>query len=43
MTTVLGLLGLLVYVVCVIAAAAAITWLVVRFTPNRTKSDASTP
>ena len=41
MTTVLGLLGLLLYVVCVIAAAAGITWLVVRLTPNRTKTDAS--
>jgi hypothetical protein len=33
-TTVLGLLGILVFIVCVIAVAAGITWLVVRVTPS---------
>jgi hypothetical protein len=30
----LGLLGVLVFIPCVIALAAAITWLVVRLTPK---------
>jgi hypothetical protein len=30
----LGLLGIIVFIPCVIALAAAITWLVVRFTPK---------
>jgi hypothetical protein len=29
----LGLLGIVVFIVCVIALAAGVTWLVVRFTP----------
>jgi hypothetical protein len=33
--TVLGLIGLVVFVVCVIAFAAAMTWLVVKLTPKR--------
>jgi hypothetical protein len=32
--TALGLLGVLVFIPCVIALAAAITWLVVRLTPK---------
>jgi hypothetical protein len=32
---VLGLLGLVVFIVCVIALSAAVTWLVVRFTPAK--------
>jgi hypothetical protein len=32
---VLGLFLFLVYIVCVIAAAAGITWLVVRISPSR--------
>jgi hypothetical protein len=32
--TVLGLLGLAVFIVCIVALAAGITWLVVRLSPN---------
>jgi hypothetical protein len=32
--TALGLLGILVFIPCVIALAAAITWTVVRITPK---------
>jgi hypothetical protein len=32
--TVLGLLGLALFIVCVVALAAGITWLVVRLSPN---------
>jgi hypothetical protein len=35
MDVVLGLLGLLVFIVCVIALAAATTWLVVRISPSK--------
>ena len=35
MRTVLGLLGLVGFIVCVIALAAAVTWLVVKITPRR--------
>ena len=35
MDVVLGLLGLLVFIVCVILLAAAMTWLVVRISPAR--------
>jgi hypothetical protein len=31
----LGLLGVLVFIPCVIALAAGITWLVVRLTPTK--------
>jgi hypothetical protein len=31
--TVLGLLGLVVFIVCVVALAASVTWLVVRISP----------
>ena len=31
----LGLLGMLVFSACVIALAAAITWLVVKFSPAK--------
>jgi hypothetical protein len=34
---VLGLLGLALFIVCVIALAAGVTWLVVRFSPNPNK------
>jgi hypothetical protein len=34
-TTALGLLGLLVYIVCVILLAAATTWLVVKISPSK--------
>jgi hypothetical protein len=35
MLTVLGLLGILVFCVAVIALAAAVTWLVVKFSPSK--------
>ena len=35
METVLGLIGLVVFIVCVIALAAATTWLVVRISPAK--------
>ncbi len=34
MDTVLGLLGIVVWIVSVIAIAAAVTWVVVRVTPG---------
>jgi hypothetical protein len=34
MQTVLGLLGIVVWIVAVIGIAAAVTWLVVRVTPG---------
>ena len=34
MATVLGLLGLIVFIVCVIALAAAVTWVVVKISPS---------
>jgi hypothetical protein len=37
--TVLGLIGLAVFIVCVIALAAAITWLVVKIIPAREKTE----
>ena len=33
-TNVLGLLGIVVFIVCVIALAAAVTWAVVRISPK---------
>jgi hypothetical protein len=35
MADVLGLLGMLVFIACVIALAAAVTWVVVRFSPAK--------
>jgi hypothetical protein len=35
MDVVLGLLGLTVFIVCVILLAAAMTWLVVRISPAK--------
>jgi hypothetical protein len=35
MMTVLGLLGILVFCVCVIALAAGVTWLVVKVSPSK--------
>jgi hypothetical protein len=35
MRTVLGLLGIAVFIACVIGLAAAVTWVVVRFTPEK--------
>lgn len=33
MANVLGLIGIAVFIACVIALAAGVTWLVVRFSP----------
>ena len=41
MSTVLSLLGVAVFIVCTIAFAAAVTWLVVRFSPSRTPQKSS--
>jgi hypothetical protein len=42
MMNVLGLLGMLVFCSCVIALAAGITWLVVKYSPaKRPDADAS--
>jgi hypothetical protein len=40
METVLGLLGLLLFVVAVISVAAGVTWLVVRLFPTKEKKKA---
>ena len=40
METVLGLLGLILYVVSVISFAAGVTWLVVRLFPTKEKKKA---
>jgi hypothetical protein len=39
MKDVLGLIGIAVFIVCVISLAASVTWAVVRFTPNRRAKD----
>jgi len=39
--TVLGLLGLAVFIVAVISLAAGVTWLVVRLTPPPSKKKAA--
>ena len=39
MATVLGLIGLVVFIVCVIALAAGITWLVVKISPKKEKAE----
>ena len=36
MADALGLLGMLVFIACVIALAAAVTWIVVRYSPSKT-------
>jgi hypothetical protein len=35
METVLGLIGLVIFIICVIALAAGVTWTVVRLSPMR--------
>jgi len=37
MSTFLGLLGIAIFIPCVIALAAAVTWLVVKLTPSPNK------
>jgi hypothetical protein len=39
MASALGLLGLLAFIVCVIALAAGVTWLVVKISPQRDKAE----
>jgi hypothetical protein len=36
----LGLLGMLLFIACVIALAASVTWLVVKYSPSK-RSDQS--
>ena len=42
MATVLGLIGLVAFIVAVIALAAGVTWAVIKLTPQRDKREAST-
>jgi hypothetical protein len=42
MSSVLGLLGMLVFIVCVVALAAAVTWAVVKVSPSSSR-DAKPP
>jgi hypothetical protein len=37
----LGLIGLVVFIVCVIALAAGITWVVVKISPKKEKAEPS--
>ena len=37
MTTVLGLIGIAVFIAVILALAAGVTWLVVRFSPSPQK------
>ncbi|MDX6493235.1 MAG: hypothetical protein QOH02_1170 [Gaiellaceae bacterium] len=41
-TNALGLLGIAVFIVCVIGLAAGVTWTVVRLTPNK-KAESDPP
>ena len=43
MSTVLGLLGFVLYVAVIIGVAAGVTWIVVRLTPPQKKSGGSSP
>ena len=43
MGTVLGLLGLAAYIACVVALAAAVTWMVVKLTPAKTPEEPGAP
>ena len=43
MDTVLGLLGIVVWIVTVIALAAAVTWVVVRLSPGEKPSEPEAP
>jgi hypothetical protein len=40
--TALGLIGVVVFIVCVIALAAGVTWIVVKVSPTRTTTGPST-
>ena len=39
MSTVLGLLGFVLYVAAIVGVAAGVTWIVVRWTPTKKPSD----
>jgi hypothetical protein len=41
--TVLGLIGMVIFIVAVISLAAGITWLVVRFTPSGPRKKRTAP
>jgi hypothetical protein len=41
MKTVLGLLLMIIFIVCVIALAAAVTWIVVKVSPSGKKKPAT--
>jgi hypothetical protein len=41
-STALGLVGVVVFVACVIAFAAGVTWLVVRVSPTRSRASQPT-
>ena len=43
MTTALGLIGIVAFIVSVIALAAAITWVVVRLTPSHERARRASP
>lgn len=43
MKNILGLLGLAVFIVCVIGLAATVTWVVVRLSPGPKKKKAAEP
>ena len=43
MLNVLGLIGFAVFIVCVIATAAGITWLVVRLSPGKKRGAEPAP
>lgn len=43
MANVLGLLGFAAYVLLIVGFAAAVTWLVVRWTPRQTKPGGQPP
>jgi hypothetical protein len=43
-TNVLGVIGILFFITCVIALAAGVTWIVVKVSPTKTaKSPSTTP
>jgi hypothetical protein len=43
MATLLGLLGLAVFIPCILALAAGVTWLVVKLSPNPQEKGSSSP
>jgi hypothetical protein len=39
----LGLIGFVIYIVCIIGAAAGLTWLVVKLSPSKKPADETKP